>query len=113
MQKDNSIYWQLNAYVDLKASNELRSLGDKELIEQKGNGGSTYNIARGILNTEPDQLNTEPQSLTQELPSVIREQIEKLGDTIYRNKVKDERIKPCYRSFQRNAAIQISNITMT
>ena len=32
-----------------------------------------------MLNTEPDLLNTEPQSLTQELPSVLSEQIEKLG----------------------------------
>ena len=32
-----------------------------------------------MLNTEPDLLNTKPQSLTQELPSVLSEQIEKLG----------------------------------
>lgn len=76
---DNSTYRQLNACDVLKASNELRSLRDKGLIEQKGKGRATYYISSVIVNTEPNSLNTEPQSLTQELPSKIREQIDKLG----------------------------------
>ena len=89
---DNSTYRQLNACDVLKASNELRSLRDKGLIEQKGKGRATYyitgdnlntepysaNTEPQSLNTEPQSLNTEPQSLLQELPSVLIEKIEQL-----------------------------------
>jgi len=90
---DNSTYRQLNASAVLKASNELRSLKDKGLIEQKGKGRATYYITGSVLNTEPKSLNTEPsalntepsalntepQSLIQELPYVLREKIKELG----------------------------------
>ena len=89
---DNSTYRQLNACDVLRASNELRSLRDKGLIEQKGKGRATYYISGDNLNTEPNplntepsstntepiSLNTEPNSLLQELPSVLREKIEQL-----------------------------------
>lgn len=89
---DNSTYRQLNACDVLKASNELRSLRDKGLIEQKGKGRATYYITGDNLNTEPhsantephsantepQSLNTEPHSLLQELPSVLIEKIEQL-----------------------------------
>jgi ATP-dependent DNA helicase RecG len=112
---DNSTYRQLNACDVLKASNELRGLRDKGLIEQKGKGRATYYISSVILNTEPDllntepnstnteplSLNTEPHSLLQELPSVLREQLEQLkvreNDP---NKIKDVIYELCkYRSY--------------
>ncbi|HBK84221.1 MAG TPA: AAA family ATPase [Flavobacterium sp.] len=98
---DNSTYRQLNACDVLRASNELRTLRDKELITQKGKGKATYYIAGNNLNTEPlelnthgnelntygdefntygEMLNTEPQSLKQELPSELREKIDSLGE---------------------------------
>ncbi len=98
---DNSTYRQLNACDVLRASNELRTLRDKELISQKGKGKATYYIAGNNLNTEPlelntygnelntygnelntygEMLNTEPQSLKQELPSELREKIDSLGE---------------------------------
>jgi ATP-dependent DNA helicase RecG len=91
----------INACDVLRASNELRTLRDKELISQKGKGKATYYIAGNNLNTEPlelntygnelntygnelntygEMLNTEPQSLKQELPSELREKIDSLGE---------------------------------
>jgi ATP-dependent DNA helicase RecG len=101
---DNSTYRQLNACDVLRASNELRTLRDKELISQKGKGKATYYIAGNNLNTEPLELNTEPlelnteplglntepQVLIQELPSVLREKIQALGSRENdSNKIKD------------------------
>lgn len=101
---DNSTYRQLNACDVLRASNELRTLRDKELITQKGKGKATYYIAGNNLNTEPLELNTEPlelnteplglntepQVLIQELPSVLREKIQALGSRENdSNKIKD------------------------
>ncbi|WP_035649322.1 ATP-binding protein [Flavobacterium sp. ASV13] len=120
---DNSTYRQLNACDVLKASNELRSLRDKGLIEQKGKGRSTYYTTGGVLNTdddvpntEPNDLNTEandlttePYDLTQELPSDIREQISNLGVRENdQNKIKDIVYKIC--SFKSYSAKQIALI---
>jgi len=41
---DNATHRQLNGYDILKASGELRSLRDKEIVLQKGKGRSTYYI---------------------------------------------------------------------
>lgn len=91
---DNSTYRQLNACDVLKASNELRSLRDKGLIEQKGKGKATYYIADRNLNTEAnrlntygndlntdgDDLNTDGNDLLKELPKELRLEIENLGE---------------------------------
>lgn len=91
---DNSTYRQLNACDVLKASNELRSLRDKGLIEQKGKGKATYYIANGNLNTEAnllntygddlntygDDLNTDGNDLLKALPKELRLEIENLGE---------------------------------
>jgi ATP-dependent DNA helicase RecG len=91
---DNSTYRQLNACDVLKASNELRNLRDKELIEQKGKGKATYYIANGNLNTEANllntygnnlntddnNLNTDGNDLLKELPKALRLEIENLGE---------------------------------
>lgn len=91
---DNSTYRQLNACDVLKASNELRSLRDKGLIEQKGKGKATYYIANGNLNTEANllntygdnlntdgnNLNTDGNDLLKALPKKLRLEIENLGE---------------------------------
>lgn len=91
---DNSTYRQLNACDVLKASNELRSLRDKGLIEQKGKGKATYYIANGNLNTEANllntygddlntdgnNLNTDGNDLLKALPKELRLEIENLGE---------------------------------
>ena len=97
---DNSTYRQLNACDVLRASNELRTLRDKELITQKGKGKATYYIAGNNLNTYGDDLNTygsdlntygdslntygdnvnnEPKVLLNDLPIELKDKIEQLG----------------------------------
>jgi ATP-dependent DNA helicase RecG len=75
---DNNAYKQLSDADTLKASNDLRSLREIGLIDQKGKGRATYyipskvlirstfNTEGNIISTEPVKLNTEPPSLNTE-----------------------------------------------
>jgi ATP-dependent DNA helicase RecG len=57
---DNAAYRQLNGLDVLKASGDLRALRDKNILEQKGKGRSTYYIP-GLLFNEPVKY-LEPQT---------------------------------------------------
>jgi ATP-dependent DNA helicase RecG len=97
---DNSTYRQINGCDILKASSELRSLRDYELLEQKGKGRATYYIPGYKFNLlpavnpvsgaipdhpgaaipdHPGAIPDHPGAIPDQLPDNIKEKLDVIG----------------------------------
>jgi ATP-dependent DNA helicase RecG len=97
---DNSTYRQINGCDILKASGELRSLRDYELLEQKGKGRATYYIPGYKFNLlpavnpvsgaipdhpgaaipdHPGAIPDHPGAIPDQLPDNIKEKLDVIG----------------------------------
>ncbi len=89
---DNLVYRQINGVDTLHASNDLRRMRDRNLLEMKGKGAGTYYIPSGELEAAMELSGVDPapveapgegaeegSHLVQELPPALKGLVQELG----------------------------------